>query len=87
MSGIPGISKPDVSAALTEVNCGLCGAAERTLKFKDGPFSVVTCSSCELTYVTPRLNDASLIEDVYNEGYWSSNAAPSWPRATWPRWA
>ena len=75
MSEIPGLSKLKDSAALTEVDCGLCGSAERTLKFQDGPFSVVTCKDCELTYVTPRLNDASLIDEVYNEGYWSSSAA------------
>ena len=39
------------------------------------PFSVVTCASCGLTYVTPRLEDAALIDSVYDEGYWSSNAA------------
>ena len=62
-------------SAWNHVDCGLCGSDERELKFEDGPFSVVTCKRCDLTYVTPRLNDASLIEEVYNESYWSSDAA------------
>ncbi len=61
--------------AWTEVGCGLCGGDERELKFQEGRFSVVTCKRCGLTYVTPRLADASLLEHVYDEGYWRSTAA------------
>lgn len=63
------------ATAWNHVDCGLCGSAERRLEFTDGPFSVVTCSACGLTYVTPRLNDSALLEEVYNESYWSSDAA------------
>ena len=73
--GIPGLAPALPEDALEPVDCGLCGASERRLKFEDGPFSVVTCEKCELTYVTPRLRDASLLEHVYDEGYWSSDAA------------
>jgi SAM-dependent methyltransferase len=75
VSGLPGLSAPLPPGALQEVACGLCGSTERRLKFKDGPFAVVTCTRCDLTYVTPRLIDAALIEQVYDEGYWSSDAA------------
>ena len=61
--------------AWKNVDCGLCGNPERELKFEDGPFSVVICTRCGLTYVTPRLSDASLLADVYNETYWNSHAA------------
>jgi len=61
--------------AWKEVDCGLCGSQERSLKFQDGPFSVVTCTRCGLTYVTPRLSDASLLAEVYNDSYWNSTAA------------
>jgi len=61
--------------AWKNVDCGLCGNSERELKFEDGPFSVVICTRCGLTYVTPRLSDASLLSDVYNETYWNSQAA------------
>ena len=75
MSEIPGLAASLEPSALEPVDCGLCGSSDRSLKFEDGPFSVVTCGACGLTYVTPRLNDASLLEEVYDEGYWSSNAA------------
>ena len=62
-------------SALEPVGCGLCGSAERKVRFEDGPFAVVECSACQMVYVTPRLKDASLIDHVYNESYWSSAAA------------
>ena len=63
------------ASALEPVDCGLCGCEERELRFQDGPFQVVECSACALVYVTPRLKDSSLIDHVYNETYWSSDAA------------
>jgi len=73
-SGVPGLGAPIDPGAWQPVDCGLCGSSERTLRFRDGPFSVVTCARCDLTYVTPRLLDAALIERVYDEGYWRSDA-------------
>lgn len=61
--------------AWNDVACGLCGSRERSLMFKDGRFEVVTCKDCELTYVTPRLDDSTLIDEVYGEKYWASEAA------------
>jgi len=75
VNSIPGMARPIPAGALKEVGCGLCGSLSQRLHFKDGPFSVVHCADCGLTYVTPRLNDAALIDEVYNEGYWSSNSA------------
>lgn len=75
MSGVSGLSSAIPESAWTEVACGLCGSGERRLKFRDGPFSVVTCDECGLTYVTPRLDSKALIENVYDEGYWNSDAA------------
>jgi SAM-dependent methyltransferase len=56
------------------VDCGLCGSGERRLRFRDGPFAVVTCARCDLTYVTPRLRDAALLAAVYDQSYWRSHA-------------
>jgi SAM-dependent methyltransferase len=70
-----GLSGRSPEAAWKHVDCGLCGSAERELSFRDGEFSVVRCGSCGLTYVTPRLENAALLAQVYDEGYWSSNAA------------
>lgn len=72
---IPGLGAKVRRADLEQVDCGLCGSANRELRFTDGPFSVVGCTDCGLVYVTPRLAPGALIESVYNEGYWSSDAA------------
>lgn len=53
-------------------HCQLCGSERRTVKFQDGPISVVTCSDCALVYVTPRLQGQAL-RDVYDAGYWKSD--------------
>lgn len=74
MTTRPGLAELPAEA-WNHVDCGLCGSRERELEFTDGPFSVVTCRSCGLTYVTPRLADAALIDEVYNESYWRSDAA------------
>jgi SAM-dependent methyltransferase len=73
-SEIPGLGSAIDPSAWQAVDCGLCGAKERRLVFQDGPFSVVTCARCDLTYVTPRLLDATLLARVYDEGYWRSSA-------------
>jgi SAM-dependent methyltransferase len=72
---IPGLAHSIPESALENVPCGLCGSPDADVKFTDGPFSVVTCRHCELTYVTPRLTDLDLIDHVYDEGYWTSDAA------------
>lgn len=60
------------AAASAEVpRCQLCGSEDRTLKFQDGPFRVLTCRGCGLVYVTPRLQGEALLA-VYDEGYWKS---------------
>ncbi|HEX6883990.1 MAG TPA: class I SAM-dependent methyltransferase [Planctomycetota bacterium] len=69
---VPGLAAVE-PGAWQEVDCHLCGSAERRLKFRDGPFSVVTCTLCDLTYVTPRLVDRALLARVYDEGYWRSS--------------
>ncbi len=74
MTVVPGLSGIPEDA-LEDVACGLCGGARRGIKFTDGPFSVVTCSDCGFTYVTPRLKDGALLAQVYDEGYWTSGAA------------
>ena len=70
-----GIAPSFPKEALQDVDCGICGSVEKELQFQDGPFRVVACSGCGVTYVTPRLLDASLIENVYDESYWNSSEA------------
>ena len=64
-----------MSAATKQSTCALCGSSEQRLRFRDGPFSVVACCTCELTYVTPRLVDEQLLTRIYDELYWSSPVA------------
>ena len=74
MTAVPGLARIPEDA-LEDVPCGLCGSSSHALDFTDGPFSVVRCSDCGFTYVTPRFKDQALIDEVYNEGYWSSSSA------------
>ncbi len=75
MIEVPGLANSVSPERLADVACGLCGSPRRRVDFTDGPFSVVICSDCGLTYVTPRLAPGALIAEVYDEGYWSSSAA------------
>ncbi|MEW6073290.1 MAG: class I SAM-dependent methyltransferase [Planctomycetota bacterium] len=75
MTALPGLPDSLPADAWDHVGCALCGSAERRTKFREEPFAVVTCARCGLTYVTPRLTDASLLERVYGEDYWSSPSA------------
>ncbi|MEO6595426.1 MAG: class I SAM-dependent methyltransferase [Planctomycetota bacterium] len=61
-----------IATAAPVTHCQLCGSDQRTVKFPDGKFQVVTCSVCGLVYVTPRLQGQALL-DVYGDGYWKSD--------------
>jgi len=60
------------AGAVTEPRCLLCGSAERRLRFRQGPHSVLDCSTCGLTYVSPRRESAALLREVYDAQYWRS---------------
>ena len=61
-----------VPAGSAEVErCQLCGSGERSVKFHDGRYRVLTCGGCGLVYVSPRLQGQALL-DVYDDGYWKS---------------
>lgn len=60
---------------LVEAACALCAARSGRVRFRAGPFRVLACSGCGLTYVTPRVADEALIERVYGAAYWRSPAA------------
>lgn len=70
--GVPDTKAVPPADSAEVTHCQLCGSGERTLKFRDGPFAVVTCTQCGLVYVTPRLQGQALL-DVYGEGYWKSD--------------
>ena len=58
---------------LCEVSCALCGDAGSSVRFHQEPYTVHTCDTCGLDYVSPRALD--LIESVYDAAYWHSDAA------------
>ena len=58
-----------------DVACALCGSLERDERFRDGPYTVMSCGSCQLVYVTPRIDDDELVARVYGPDYWRSPAA------------
>lgn len=70
-SGSPEPTTTTIPNAAEVTHCQLCGSSERTLKFQDGPFRVLTCAGCGLVYVTPRLQGQALL-DVYDASYWNS---------------
>lgn len=71
-SEAPPPAPPAASKSSAVTHCQLCGSDERSLKFRDGPFEVLTCAGCQLVYVTPRLQGEALVS-VYDEGYWKSD--------------
>lgn len=70
---IPAVAAP-IREVLSEVVCGLCGNGESKLQFEESPYRVVRCSSCGLTYVTPRRN-AEKLREMYLVDYWKSTSA------------
>jgi SAM-dependent methyltransferase len=45
----------------------MCGAADRTLVYRLGPFGVVRCTACQLHYLSPRLPEDAMLE-LYRSG-------------------
>jgi len=65
---------PRAAADWIDPPCALCGGRERRERFSAGAHTVVTCTACDLTYVTPQLSSRALLEQVYDASYWSSTA-------------
>lgn len=55
-------------------DCPVCGVEEHRLRFRSDAHQVRDCSSCGVTYVSPRRGAQALIEEVYNGSYWRSPA-------------
>lgn len=56
----------DISGSLEAVDCPLCGAGDHEPRFEKDGFRIVTCRSCALVYVNPRLKMEAL-ESLYNK--------------------
>ena len=60
------------SAPLRDTACPMCGGTQRRSRFQEPPFGVWLCTSCDLTYVSPRMADDDLLQEVYDATYWTS---------------
>ena len=59
---------------LVEVDrCQLCGSNSHAELFAEPPHTVLRCKDCGLVYVTPRLDEDALRDEVYGETYWRSD--------------
>jgi SAM-dependent methyltransferase len=56
------LAREPAAARAIDPACALCGGRARRVRFRAGPHAVVTCRACDLTYVTPRLEDGELLE-------------------------
>lgn len=72
----------ELLAGSRDVACFLCGAEDEEILFRDGPFRVVRCKQCGMTYVNPRLSSERLHE-MYQEEYWSSDRAKEFGYASY----
>jgi 2-polyprenyl-3-methyl-5-hydroxy-6-metoxy-1,4-benzoquinol methylase len=61
-------------ARLREVDCYLCGSADRRVRFAEGPIRLVECRACGLVYITPQLA-ADDLAALYQDTYWQSECA------------
>lgn len=62
------------SLNLEPASCPLCGPdAPSVTRYDFAPYRVVACSSCGLTYLSPRLTEQAILELYKNEAYYNSN--------------
>jgi len=62
----------NAGAEAREMACPMCASKSARLRFRDDPHALFDCAECDLTYVSPRVPEGDLIEDVYGESYWRS---------------
>lgn len=64
------------SGELESASCPLCGPeAERKSRYTFGPFQVVTCGTCGLMYLTPRLAEKEIIRLYRDQDYFISSVS------------
>ncbi len=70
----PSIVYDPPEAALGVATCPICGPVSANIKFRDPPYSLLGCSACGLTFVSPQRNGRALIADLYATNLWSSDS-------------
>lgn len=62
------------SLNLEPASCPLCGPNTPSVtRYNFDPYRVVACSSCGLTYLSPRLTEQAILELYKDEAYYNSN--------------
>ncbi|MBI3165137.1 MAG: class I SAM-dependent methyltransferase [Anaerolineales bacterium] len=62
------------SLNLEPASCPICGPdAPSVVRYDFAPHKVVVCSSCGLTYLSPRLTESAILELYKDEAYYNSN--------------
>lgn len=62
------------SLNLENASCPICGPDTAAVtRYIFDPYRVVACSSCGLTYLSPRLTEQAILELYKNEAYYNSN--------------
>ena len=63
------------SLRLEQCDCPLCGSSQRGDKvYEAEPYRVVQCRECGLWYLSPRLDEASIIERYREDDYFSGGS-------------
>ncbi|MEO8275491.1 MAG: class I SAM-dependent methyltransferase [Thermoanaerobaculia bacterium] len=71
-------SAPPSSAALERAPCLLCGAPPPEPAYSFPPFGVVRCPSCGLWYLSPRLNEAEMLDAYREVTYFEGSEGPGY---------
>lgn len=54
--------------------CPLCGSSDLHPAFTEPPYTVLRCGSCGLGFVSPRLDEAGLVDIYADDSYWRSES-------------
>jgi SAM-dependent methyltransferase len=61
-----------VSSELESVACPVCGADTPALLYDVSPYRVVRCLSCEMSYLSPRLNESAMLRFYEDDKYFEN---------------
>ena len=59
-------------AELEQVACPACGIDNPTLRYDLSPYRVVQCRACGLSYLSPRLNEATMLRFYQDDKYFEN---------------
>ena len=57
---------------LESVACPACGVDDPTLRYDLSPYRVVECPACSLSYLSPRLNETTMLRFYADDKYFEN---------------